>query len=69
MSAKPTKRIDQFLLMHSARADDWRGITIAAEKWTQAGDGRAALEAAMEAIAPLEGFHAYPGTGPVRGAA
>ena len=33
---RPTARIDQFLLMHSARLDNWREITGLAEKW-QAG--------------------------------
>src|SRR4051812_37422384 len=61
MSPKAATRIDQFLLMHSARADLWRGITIHAEDWAESKSGRAALEHALEAIAPAEGFFAYPG--------
>ena len=47
--------------MHSSRADQWRGITVHAEDWVQGRSGRPALEAAVEAVAPVEGFHAYPG--------
>jgi arginine decarboxylase len=61
MTAKTSKRIDQFLLMHSARADQWRGIAIHAEDWSEVKTGRPALEEAIEAIAPAEGFFAYPG--------
>ena len=61
MSAKASKRIDQFLLMHSARADHWRGIAIQAEDWLAGKADRAALEEATLAIAATEGFFAYPG--------
>ncbi|HYZ60839.1 MAG TPA: hypothetical protein VE650_00160 [Acetobacteraceae bacterium] len=61
MSGKSSKRIDQFLLMHSARADQWRGIAIHAEDWSESKTGRATLETAIEAIAPADGFFAYPG--------
>ena len=61
MKAANPKRIDQFLLMHSSRADQWRGITVHAEDWLQGRSSRPALEAAVEAVAPVEGFHAYPG--------
>ena len=61
MSAKPSKRIDQFLLMHSARADQWRGIAIHAEDWSEGKTERATLDEAILAIAPAEGFFAYPG--------
>ena len=61
MASNPSRRIDQFLLMHSARADQWRGIAIDAENWSEVKTGRAKLEEAIEAIAPAEGFFAYPG--------
>ena len=61
MTSKDDQRIDQFLLLHSARADRWRGITILADEWMHGKADRPALEAALEAIAPIEGFHAYPG--------
>jgi hypothetical protein len=32
---RPTARIDQFMIMHSARLDNWREITGLAEKWQQ----------------------------------
>ncbi len=54
-------RIDQFLLLHSARADRWREVTSLATDWTRGKSTRPALEAAMDAMAPLEEFHAYPG--------
>jgi arginine decarboxylase len=58
---RPTQRIDQFLLLHSARLDNWREITALAESW-QAGAGqRADLDAAMNAIEAVEEYHAYPG--------
>ena len=61
MSANASKRIDQFLLMHSARADQWRGIAIQCEEWDKGTTGRTAVEGEIEAIAPTEGFFAYPG--------
>jgi arginine decarboxylase len=62
MTLPSDKRIDQFLLMHSARADEWRGIVIHAEAWAHGHGKRPALEAAIEAIAPTEEFFAYPGS-------
>jgi arginine decarboxylase len=61
MTSKNDQRIDQFLLLHSARADRWRGVTILAEDWAHGKADRQAVEAALEAIAAVEGFHAYPG--------
>ena len=61
MTAAPSKRIDQFLLMHSSRADRWRDIAVHAEDWVQGRTSRPALESAVEAVAPVEGFHAFPG--------
>src|SRR3954454_23960148 len=54
-------RIDQFLLMHSARLDNWRDITARAETW-QAGEiDRAELDASITAMEAVEGYYAYPG--------
>jgi arginine decarboxylase len=54
-------RIDQFLLMHSGRADQWREIIALATRWAQGIGGRAALEQALDAMTAIEEFHAYPG--------
>jgi arginine decarboxylase len=58
---REASRIDQFLLLHSARADIWRDITVLAEDWAAGSGKRPPLEAALEATAPAEEFHAYPG--------
>ncbi len=42
-----TTHIDQFLLIHSARADNWREITTLADAWAANRGERAALEAAI----------------------
>src|SRR3954447_2443096 len=54
-------RIDQFLLMHSARLDNWRDITARAETWQAGGIDRAELDASITAIEAGEGYYAYPG--------
>ena len=54
-------RIDQFLLMHSARLDNWREMTILAEGWHAGTAQRKDAEAAFAALEAVEGFHAYPG--------
>jgi arginine decarboxylase len=56
-----TAHVDQFLLVHSGRADDWREITTLADAWAANRGERAALEAAIAAVAPAEEYHAYPG--------
>ena len=61
MTTKSVNRIDQFMLMHSARADQWRDVSIHAEEWADGRTGRTALEDAVEALAPIESFHAFPG--------
>ena len=53
--------IDQILLMHSARLDRWRDIVHLAAGWASGRSERAALEAAVGAMAPIEEYHAYPG--------
>jgi arginine/lysine/ornithine decarboxylase len=57
----PVGRIDQFLLMHSARPDQWRELTGLAASWAQGSGARAAVEEALAAMTALEEFHAYPG--------
>ena len=54
-------RIDQFLLMHSARLDNWREITACAEAWQAGGIERAELDTAITAMEAVEGYYAYPG--------
>ena len=56
---KSVNRIDQFMLMHSARTDLWRGVSIHAEAWATGQAGRPALEDAVEALGPIESFHAW----------
>jgi arginine decarboxylase len=61
--AMPRKnaRIDQFLLIHSARADNWREITTLADAWAAGRGERMPLEAAIAEMEAVEEFHAYPG--------
>jgi arginine decarboxylase len=54
-------RIDQFLLMHSARLDNWREITALAETWQAGSIERAELDTAITAMEAVEGYYAYPG--------
>jgi arginine decarboxylase len=54
-------RIDQILLMHSARTDRWRDITHLAVGWASGRGERAELEAAVAAMASVEEYHAYTG--------
>ena len=56
-----SNRIDQFVLMHSARTDRWRDVTHLAAGWAAGRGDRTALEAAVGAMAPVEEYHAYPG--------
>ena len=56
-----TNRIDRFLVMHAARADQWREVLTAADQWA-AGTGSAAKVAdELRDIAIIEELHAYPG--------
>ena len=61
MTAQPTP-IDQFLLLHSARADKWREIMTLARGWAGGQRSRAEVDAVVSTIAPVEEFHAFPGT-------
>jgi arginine decarboxylase len=59
--ATDAARIDQFLLMHSARDDNWRKITTLAEDWAAGRGKREDVEHAVAAMGPVEGYHAFPG--------
>ncbi|MEP9375891.1 decarboxylase [Aquabacter sp. CN5-332] len=61
MSEAATTRIDQFLVLHSARADRWRMVHSAAESWVAGDADRADVKAALADVALMEEFHAYPG--------
>ena len=56
-----TARMDQFLLIHSSRNDNWREITTLADAWAAQRGERAAVEAMIATMAPAEEYHAYPG--------
>ena len=58
---REAKYNDQFLLIHSGRADNWREITTLADAWANKQGERAALEAALTALSASEEYHAYPG--------
>jgi arginine decarboxylase len=60
MSSK-TAQIDQFLLIHSARADNWRELTTLADACATGHGDRGALDAAVSALEAVEEYHAYPG--------
>ncbi|KMO35854.1 decarboxylase [Methylobacterium variabile] len=60
-ATSPAQHIDQFLLMHSARLDQWRDIAVAADAWRAGTKQRVDLETAVQAMEAVEGFHAYPG--------
>lgn len=60
-TSSSTYRIDRFLLMHSARLDQWRDIAVLAEAWQTGTGSRQDLERAVQAMEAVEGFHAYPG--------
>jgi len=54
-------QIDQFLLLHSARADKWRELTTMADAWAKQQGDRLKLEAVLSALEAVEEYHAYPG--------
>lgn len=56
-----TNRIDRFLVMHSARADQWREVLSAAQDWAKGSGSRAKVEKELKDIAVIEELHAYPG--------
>ena len=56
-----TNRIDRFLVMHAARADQWREALSAAQDWARGKGSRAQVEKELSDIAVIEELHAYPG--------
>ncbi|KAA0969782.1 decarboxylase [Aureimonas fodinaquatilis] len=60
MSGKPAHK-NQFLQMHSARADNWREVTTLADAWAAKRGERAALEEALAGLEIIEEYNAYPG--------
>jgi arginine decarboxylase len=56
-----TNRIDSFLVMHAARADEWREVLTAAEHWAAGTGSRAQVEDELRDLAVIEELHAYPG--------
>jgi arginine decarboxylase len=54
-------RIDEFFIMHSARADRWRSVLSAAERWVRGESVRADVEKLLSGLEVIEEFHAYPG--------
>ena len=55
------QRIDHFFSMPAARADRWRELTALANDWSSGTGSVAAVESALEALGPIEEFHAFPG--------
>ena len=44
-------RIDRFLVMHAARADQWREVLTAAQQWAAGHGDRAKVEAELSDVA------------------
>ena len=65
-ASRHTTRIDQFYVMHSARADHWREVLSAAEHWAQGTGTSKDVEKRLENLDVLEEFHAYPGMHVIR---
>jgi len=67
MATSPTRTIDHFFSSSAARMDRWRELNAKAQAWSAAarsgkpGATRAAVEAALAEVRPLEDFFAYPG--------
>jgi len=55
------QRTDHFFSMPAARADKWRELTAVAGAWAAGESGRDAVDAAFDALGPIEAFHAFPG--------
>lgn len=58
--SKPA-RIDEFFIIHSARADKWRNVLSVAEKWARGEPVRGELETSLAELKIVEEFYAYPG--------
>lgn len=54
-------RIDEFFILHSARADRWREALSAAENWARGEGSRSDVEKRLSELEVIEEFHAYPG--------
>src|SRR5262245_6744665 len=67
--AKSDRRIDRLFSTGEARLDRWRGLVLAADAWAARSDkaGRAAVEAALAELRPLEDYFGYPGPRLLRG--
>lgn len=60
ISSTPT-RIDRFFSMPAARADQWRELVGLAQRWEAGKGDRKLVETALDELAVMEEFHAYPG--------
>jgi arginine decarboxylase len=60
MSQNRMRRIDQFLLFYSARADGWRDLVGKAQEWASGVGDLASVKNALGGMG-LEEFHAFPG--------
>ncbi|WP_431282502.1 hypothetical protein ACQW02_24335 [Humitalea sp. 24SJ18S-53] len=54
-------RVDQFLMIHSGRADAWRDLTHLADAWAKGSAERGEVEALITAMTAVEEYHAFPG--------
>lgn len=61
-----TTRVDQFFVVHSARADAWRGLLTAAEQWAAGRATAKDVERSLGELAVFEEYFAYPGTQAIR---
>ena len=66
MSDNRKRRIDQFFLFYSARADSWRNIANLARAWAAGLADAKGVKDAIADIAIIEEFHASPGPGIMR---
>ncbi len=55
------RRIDAFFSTPAARADRWRALADAAKAWASGSSDRNGFERALDEVAAIEEFHAYPG--------
>lgn len=66
-SGKKSVHLDNFFMASSIRLDRWRDLNAKAQTWAAEARGpkahsdRAAVEAALQEVRPLEDFFAYPG--------
>ena len=56
-----TNRIDHFLVMHAARADQWREVLSAADQWAGGTGSAAKVAEELRDVSIIEELHAYPG--------